>query len=642
MSSAQFIFTMHKVGRYYPPDRRSSRTSRSRSTRAPRSACIGANGAGQVDPAAHHGRASTTDFTGEARLTPGFTVGLLARSRSSTRPRTSWATSMDGVGETAALLERFDEVLAKLGRPRRRLREARRGAGRLEDKIEAAERLGPRPHVEIAMDALRCPPGDADVDQALRRRAAPRRALPAAAAAARPAAPRRAHQPPRRRVGGLARALPAGVPGHGRRRHPRPLLPRQRRRVDPRARPRPGHPVRGQLLVVARAEAGAAAPARRRPTRARQRTLAARARVGAHGAQGAPGQGQGPPRRLREAAGRGQRRRRAATTSSRSSSRRASAWATSSSRPSDLRKGFGDRLLIDDLDFTLPRGGIVGVIGANGAGKTTLFRMIIGAGEARRAARSRVGETVELAYVDQSRDALDAERTVFEEITDGARRRSRSGNREINGRAYVARFNFKGTDQQKKVGDALRRRAQPRPPGQAAQGGRQRAAARRADQRPRRRHAARPRGRRSRRSPAAPWSSATTAGSSTASPPTSSPSRATAQVRWFEGNFRSTRPTATRSSAPRPTSRTASSTSPSPAPTRRPLPRPRANVLWNSPYTAPSPVSYIKHDGASTRSAQFRPRTTRLPGLHTEHFDIRGRGGRGPGRPGRRVSRRPG
>jgi sulfate-transporting ATPase len=116
-----------------------------------------------------------------------------------------------------------------------------------------------------------------------------------------------------------------------------------------------------------------------------------------------------------------------------------------------LRKGYDDRLLIDDLSFSLPRGGIVGVIGPNGAGKTTLFRMIIGEEKPDRGTL-RLGETVELAYVDQSRDALDATKSVWEEVSGGADRLT-VGQREVASRAYVASFHFKGTDQQKKVGD---------------------------------------------------------------------------------------------------------------------------------------------------------------------------------------------
>ena len=160
---------------------------------------------------------------------------------------------------------------------------------------------------------------------------------------------------------------------------------------------------------------------------------------------------------------------------------------------SGLSKGFGDRLLIEDLDFSLPPGGIVGVVGPNGAGKTTLFRMIAGQ-EQPDSGSLRLGDTVELAYVDQSRAALDGEKSVWEEITGGVDR-LRVGTRDVSSRAYVSSFNFRGGDQQKHVRDLsggernrlhlaklLRTRRQP-------------AAARRAHERPRRRHAARARGR---------------------------------------------------------------------------------------------------------------------------------------------------
>jgi ATP-binding cassette ChvD family protein len=115
-----------------------------------------------------------------------------------------------------------------------------------------------------------------------------------------------------------------------------------------------------------------------------------------------------------------------------------------------LTKGYGDKLLIDGLDFSLPPAGIVGVIGPNGAGKTTLFRMITGA-EQPDAGALTVGSSVEMAYVDQSRETLDGDKTVYEEITDG-HDLLKLGNREVNGRAYVASFNFRGSDQQKPVG----------------------------------------------------------------------------------------------------------------------------------------------------------------------------------------------
>ena len=115
-----------------------------------------------------------------------------------------------------------------------------------------------------------------------------------------------------------------------------------------------------------------------------------------------------------------------------------------------LKKGFGDKLLIEDLSFSLPPGGIVGVIGPNGAGKTTLFKMITGE-EAPDSGELKIGETVQVAAVDQSRDALDDNKTVWEEIS-GGDEQIMVGEREMNSRAYTSSFNFTGSDQQKKVG----------------------------------------------------------------------------------------------------------------------------------------------------------------------------------------------
>jgi ATP-binding cassette ChvD family protein len=117
-----------------------------------------------------------------------------------------------------------------------------------------------------------------------------------------------------------------------------------------------------------------------------------------------------------------------------------------------LRKGYGDKLLMEDVSFILPRGGIVGVIGPNGAGKTTLFRMIVGQ-EKPDAGTLRIGDSVILSYVDQSRDSLAAKKTVWEEVSDGGKDTVMVGKREVNSRAYAASFNFKGPDQQKRVGD---------------------------------------------------------------------------------------------------------------------------------------------------------------------------------------------
>jgi ATPase subunit of ABC transporter with duplicated ATPase domains len=116
----------------------------------------------------------------------------------------------------------------------------------------------------------------------------------------------------------------------------------------------------------------------------------------------------------------------------------------------DVSKAYGEKNLVEGMTFSLPPGGIIGVIGPNGAGKTTLFRMIIGQ-EKPDAGEIRIGETVKLAYVDQSRDSLDPDKTIWEVISEGLDIVP-IGNRQINSRAYVSRFNFSGTDQQKKVG----------------------------------------------------------------------------------------------------------------------------------------------------------------------------------------------
>ena len=240
---------------------------------------------------------------GEAALAPGATVGLLEQEPELDAEKDVRGNVEDGVRELRDLLDRFQDVSARFAEPDADFDAARRtGEGARGDRpprrLDA--RGGDRSRDGRVAAARRRPRRD----DAVRRRAAARRALPAAALVAGPAAARRADEPPRRRVGALARALPRRVQGHGRRRHPRPLLPRQRRRLDPRARPRPRHSVPGQLLVVARAEASAArdrgeagvrAPPHARP----------RARVGAHEPARAPREVEGAPRRLREAVRRG-------------------------------------------------------------------------------------------------------------------------------------------------------------------------------------------------------------------------------------------------------------------------------------------------------------------------------------------------
>ena len=506
---------------------------------------LGANGAGKSSLL----RIMAGDddgYTGEARLTPGFTRRP-ARAGAAARPgqgRQGQRHGRRGASRRPARAA-TTRCLAKYADPDADYEKIGEEQARLEAEIEAKGANDLDRTIEIAMDALRLPPGDADVTTLSggeRRRVALCRLL---LSPARPAAARRAHQPPRRRVGGVAGAVPAATtPGTVVAiTHDRYFLDNVGR-LDPRARPRPGHPVRGQLLGLARAEAGPPGPRGE----------------GGHPPASAPSSASSSGCAWRPRPARPRARPASPPTRSCSPRRRRPRAGASELEifipPGDrlgdqvievehLSKGYGDRLLIEDLSFSLPPAGIVGVIGPNGAGKTTLFRMLTGERGARRRRRSRVGPTVQLAYVDQSRDTLDPDKTVYEEIT-GGHDDFVVGDREIHGRAYVASFNFKGSDQQKTVGVLSGGERNRVHLAKVLQRGRQRAAARRAHQRPRRRHAARPRGRRSRRSPAARWSSATTAGSSTASPPTCSPSRATARCAGSRATSASTRRTASK------------------------------------------------------------------------------------------------
>ena len=270
------------------------------------------------------------------------------------------------------------------------------------------------------MDALRLPPPDADVDDALGRRAAPRRALPAAAAVARPAAARRADQPPRRRVGRLARALPQGLPGHRRRRDARPLLPRQRRRLDSRARSRPRHSVGRATTRRGSSRSSSGSRRRRRPRRKRQRTLERELEWIRMSPRARQAKGKARLNAYEELLARGHRAE--DRDGRKSTSRPARASATSSSRRAACGRATATTCSSTTSNFTLPRGGIVGVIGPNGAGKTTLFRMITGQeqpdarhAEARRDGAGRLRRS-------EPRRARRRTRRVWEEITGGARR----------------------------------------------------------------------------------------------------------------------------------------------------------------------------------------------------------------------------
>ena len=446
------------------------------------------------------------------------------------------------------LLNRYDELNLKLCEdlPPDEMEKVLDEQGKVQDRIDQTNAWELDSQLEQAMDALRLPPADADSDDAVGRRATPRGAVPAAAERAGPAAARRADEPSGRRVGGVARAAPGGVPGHGRRGDPRPLLPRQRRRLDPRARSRPRHPVGGQLLLVARAEA-APAGAGREGREQRQRTLQRELEW----VRMSP--------RARQAKGKARLTAYEELLNQDTAQKidTVEIYIPPGPRLGDvvvearnLRKGYGDKLLMEDINFTLPRGGIVGVIGPNGAGKTTLFRMIIGQ-EKPDAGTLRVGETVQLGYVDQTRDALNARQDRLGGDHRRARR-SRDGQARGPGARLLLVVQLQGRQPAAEGRRAVGRRAQPRctwpscsrpaatcccwtsPPTTSTST-----------------RCARSRTRCS-TSPAAPWSSATIAGSSTASRRTSWRLKATARSCGSRGTIRTTRRTASGASARRP------------------------------------------------------------------------------------------
>ncbi|MDP6975988.1 MAG: energy-dependent translational throttle protein EttA [Acidimicrobiales bacterium] len=454
--SAQFIFTMRRVSRFHPPDREVLKDITLAFYPGAKIGVIGANGAGKSSLLRI--MAGVDDgFTGEARLTDGFTVGLLEQEPTLDESKDVQGNIMDGVGQVAGLLARYDEVLAAWGDPDADYEKLGDEQADLEKRIEAAGAWDLQRTIEIAIDALRLPPGDADVSTLSggeRRRVALCRLLlsrPDLLLLDEPTNHLDAES-----VAWLERTL---KDYHGTVvaiTHDRYFLDNVAGWILELDHGK-GIPYEGNYSgwleqKQARLDAEQRADSSRRRTLERElewvrmapkaRQAKGKARLAAY------------DRLVAEAAD-VERRDRELQVDIPANQRLGDQVV----EVANLSKGFGDRLLVDDLSFSLPPAGIVGVIGGNGAGKTTLFRMLVeaAAGDGDPAALPdsgsiTIGPTVEMGYVDQSRDALDSERTVYEEITDG-REFLQVGRREVNGRAYVASFNFKGADQQKQVGN---------------------------------------------------------------------------------------------------------------------------------------------------------------------------------------------
>ncbi|HEX2103396.1 MAG TPA: energy-dependent translational throttle protein EttA [Solirubrobacteraceae bacterium] len=434
----QYIFQMHRLTKAFPPDKTVLKDITLAFLPGAKIGVLGYNGAGK-STVLRIMAGQETDYRGDAMLAPGATVGLLEQEPHLDEAKDVRGNVEDGVAETRALLDRFNELAANYSD------ETADEFAALQAKIDAADAWNLDTNVEYAMDALRLPPADADVTKLSggeRRRVALCRLLLATPDLLLLDEP--TNHLDAESVAWLERHLAEYRGTVVAVTHDRYFLDNVAGWILELDRAR-GIPYEGNYSRWLEQKQARLAQ-EERTEKARQKTIAAELEWVRQNPKG---------RQTKQKA-------RLANFEALVAQERnvkldeVQIHIPAGPRLGDvvveaehLRKGFGDRLLIDDLSFSLPRGGIVGVIGPNGAGKTTLFRMITGQ-EEPDAGELRIGDTVQLAYVDQSRDALDDDKTVWEEIS-GGDDQLRVGERWMNSRQYVAGFNFKGSDQQKKV-----------------------------------------------------------------------------------------------------------------------------------------------------------------------------------------------
>ena len=443
---AQYIYTMHRVSKVVPPKREILRDISLSFFPGAKIGVLGLNGAGK-STLLRIMAGLDKEHEGEARPQPGIKVGYLAQEPQLDPGKDVRGNVEEGVAETKALIERFNAVSEGFADPDADFDALLAEQAKLQDQIEAAGAWDLERKLEVAADALRLPPWDAPVEQLSggeKRRVALCRLLisqPDMLLLDEPTNHLDAES-----VAWLERFLQEYAGTVVAVTHDRYFLDNVAGWILELDR---GHgiPFEGNYSAwLAQKEKRLAQEARAEASR--RKAIQAELEWVRANPKGRQAKSKARLQRFEELASQEYQKRNETNE----------LYIPPGPRLGDLvieadgiAKRFGERLLFEDLSFNLPPGGIVGVIGPNGAGKTTLFRLITGQ-ESPDQGTLRLGDTVVLGYVDQSRDLLDPDKTVWEEISDG-QDILRVGNYETPSRAYVGRFNFKGQDQQKRVGD---------------------------------------------------------------------------------------------------------------------------------------------------------------------------------------------
>ncbi len=444
---AQYIYTMNRVAKVVPPKRFIIKDISLSFFPGAKIGVLGLNGAGK-STVLRIMAGLDTEFEGEARPQPGIKIGYLPQEPELDETKDVRGNVEEGVAETKALVDRFNEIAMAFAEPMSddEMNALLEEQGKLQDAIDTAGAWELDRKLEVAADALRLPPWDADVSKLSggeRRRVALCRLLlsqPDMLLLDEPTNHLDAES-----VAWLERFLdeyPSTVIAVT---HDRYFLDNVAGWILELDR---GHGIPWQGNYSSWLEQKEKRLATEEATeKARQKAMQSELEWVRSNPKGRQAKSKARLRQFEEISSSAYQKRNETNE----------IYIPPGPRLGDvvlevegIKKGFGDKLLIDDLSFQLPAGGIVGVIGPNGAGKTTMFRMITGEEQPDEGA-IRLGDTVQLASVDQSRDSLDDEKTVWEEISDGLDM-IKVGNYETSSRAYVGRFNFRGSDQQKKIG----------------------------------------------------------------------------------------------------------------------------------------------------------------------------------------------